>query len=252
MVAFLFTGTVAFAQSGLQFGLRYDPEYTAYSNSNDAGAGDELQFASHFTELSFGGGAVYNFDKNMGIGIDILFSREGQAYTGTLSGTPPRADAYSSVVARQLSLNGMDAHGNYVALAEINYFKIPIMFSLTTDNSELFYFSVLAGPQFNVLHGVAQEVNQEDLDYPNTSVEPIDLYNSMTLGAVLALGASWNASSNIVLSTRLRFDYGLTDAENKDVTISTEGAPAVRFYSADRGAVHTETAGLLIGIDYKL
>jgi hypothetical protein len=239
------------AQSGLQLGLRYNPEFTGYSNSNDAQAGDELQYASHFTELSFGAGAIYNINSMCGIGVDILFSREGQAYTGTINGTP-HADAYSAVVAKQLSLNGMAATGDYVALAELNYIKVPIMFSLSTDNTQPFFLSLMVGPQIEFLHGVAQEVNAEDLDYPNSSVTPADLYNSVALSVVLAFGASYNVSSHWILSAKLRFDYGFTDAEKKDVMVTYSGAPAVRFYSTDRSAVHTETAGLLLGVDFKL
>jgi hypothetical protein len=240
------------AQSGLQLGLRFNPEFTGYSNSNDAQAGDEQHYASHFTHLSFGAGAIYNFNTKCGIGVDILFSREGQAYSGTFNGKPVRSDTYSAVVERQISLNGIIIAGDYVALAELNYIKVPIMFSLTTDNTQPFFLSLMVGPQIEFLHGVAQEVNAEDLDYPNSSVTPADLYNSVTLSGVLAVGASYNVSSHWIFSARLRFDYGFTDAEKKDVMVSYSGAPAVRFYSTDRSAVHSETAGLLLGVDFKL
>jgi hypothetical protein len=240
------------AQSSIQFGVRFDPEFSGYQNSNDANDGAELQYASHFSELSFGAGAIYNFNTHIGFGIDILFSREGQAYSGTFNGIPPRADAYSAVVDRQITLNGITIVGNYVALAELNYIKVPLMLSLATDNTQQFYFTALVGPQIDFLHGIAQEVNKEDLDYPNTSVTPYDLYSTITLSAMLALGASCNLSSQWVISARLRFDYGFSDAENKDVMISYAGTKPVRFYSPDRTAVHSESAGLMLGLDYKL
>lgn len=244
--------TTASAQQGLQFGLRINPELTGYQNTSDANASSELQFASHFSYLSFGAGAIYNIDKNIGFGVDILFSREGQAYTGTFNNTPPRSDAYSAIVAKQLSLNGEVVIGGYVALAEINYIKIPLMLSITTDNTQAFFLTLLVGPQLNFLHGAAQEVNQTDHDYPNTTITPNDLYNSFALGAVIAVGGSINLSPQWVLSGKLRFDYGLTDAENKDLMVSYHGAPAVKFYSSDRTASHTETIGLMIGLDIKL
>jgi hypothetical protein len=249
---FLFTVTSAYAQQSFQFGVRFDPQLTGYQNTSDANASSELQFASHFSYLSFGAGGIYNINKNIGFGIDILFSREGQAYSGTFNGTPPRSDAYSAIVARQLTLNGEVISGGYVALAEINYVKVPLMLSVTTDNTQPCFFTLLVGPQLNFLHGIAQEINQTDHDYPNTSVTPNDLYNSFALGAMIAVGASINLSPQWVLSGRLRFDYGFTDAQKKDAMISYAGAPAVQFYSPDRTAVHTETIGLMIGLDIKL
>ncbi len=197
--------TNALAQQGLQIGVRFNPEFTGYTSSNDAQAAPELQTTSHFTHLSFGAGAIYNIDENMGFGIDILFSREGQAYSGTMHGTANHPDAYSAVVARQASLNGVAIDGDYVALGEINYIKIPLMFSLTTDNTEPLFFTLLVGPQLNFLHGIAQEVNGEDLDYPTTNVTPNDLYNSFAVGVVLALGASYHLSSDWILSARFSF-----------------------------------------------
>ena len=244
--------TSVYAQQGLQFGLRINPELTGYQNTSDANASSELQFKSQFSYLSFGAGAIYNIDKNIGFAVDILFSREGQAYSGTFNGNAPRADAYSAIVNKQLSLSGEVIKGGYVALAEINYIKIPLMISVTTDNTQSFFLTLLVGPQLNFLHGIAQEVNLVDHDYPNTSITPNDLYNSFTLGAVIAVGASLNLSPQWVLSGRLRFDYGLGDAENKNVMVSYSGAPAVKFYSSDRSASHTETIGLMIGIDIKL
>ena len=69
---------------------------------------------------------------------------------------------------------------------------------------------------------------------------------------MLALGAGFNITEHFLLTAHLRFDYGFGDVEKKDITISYAGLPATNFYSSGRSATHNATAGLLIGINYKL
>ncbi len=250
----IFSATVINAQSNFEIGFRYNPEFTGIVNSSDANAGNELKYASQFSYIfSFGAGAIYHINEHYGVAVDILFSREGQAFTGTLTNSKAEhPEAYSAVVARQIKLNDIKIDGDYVALDELNYIKIPVMLSVTTDIREPVFFGFMVGPQFNILHSVAQEVNGTDLDYPTTDVTPSSIHKSFTLAGVLALGVGYNLSSNLVLSAHLRMDYGFGDAENKDAMISTSGAAPVRFYSTDRAASHSESEGLLIGLNFKL
>lgn len=250
-IVFALMSAPLFAQTGLEIGFRYNPEFTGLLNKNDFDAGDELNFKSHFGYLSFGVGALYNINNNIGLGVDILFSREGQAFTGVFDVTPD-SNAYSSVVATQVFLNDTIIVGDYEALAEPNYIKLPLMLSLTSDNTKPLFFTMLVGPQFNFLEGVAQEVDGQDFEYPQTDITPKDLYKPVTICAVLAAGGAYNLTSRLVLSARLRLDYSLADIEKKDVTVSYLGFPPVRFYSAERKATHSATAGLMIGLNFKL
>ncbi len=250
--AILLSGAFKSAAQNFELGLRYEPEFSVLMNKNDADAGPALENASHFTYINFGIGAVYNFNNNIGLAVDVLWSREGQAFKGNFNGTPPDRSTYSSVVATQLFLNNEAIVGNYVALSELNFIKLPIMVSITTDNTKPLFFTLLAGPQINFLYNVAQEVDKTDHDYPNSSITPTDLYKSVTLDGVIALGVGYNLSSHLVLSARFRFDYGFEDVENKDIMVSYYGAPPVQFYSSDRQATHNATAGLQIGLDFKL
>jgi hypothetical protein len=56
----------------------------------------------------------------------------------------------------------------------------------------------------------------------------------------------------LVLSARVRVDYGFDDVEKKDLMVSYYGAAPVRFYSSNRQATHNFTIGLLLGLDFKL
>lgn len=235
-----------------ELGFRYEPEYSVLMNKNDANAGPALEDASHFTYINFGIGAVYNFNNTIGLGVDVLWSREGQSFKGNFNGSPPDGATYSSVVSTQLFLNNEIIVGDYVALSELNYIKFPVMLSLMSDNTKPLFFTLQAGPQINLLYDVAQEVNHTDHDYPNSSITPNDLYKSVTIDGILAVGAGYNLTSHLVLSARFRFDYGFEDVENKDVMVSYYGAPPVHFYSSARQATHNATAGLQIGLDFKL
>ncbi len=237
----------------IEIGVRYNPEFTGLINKNDITAGSELQLTSNFVYTgSFGAGVVFNINKNFGLAADLLFSREGQRFEGSFGTNPPNASTYSSVVNTQATLNHIQISGDYVAKAELNYFKLPLMVSLTSDNTRLLFFTLLAGPQIDFLQGVAQEVNHKDEDYPNTNITPYGLYKPVTINGVLALGGACNISSRLVLSARIRGDYGFEDVENKEVMVSYTGAAPVRFYSPERGATHSITGGLMLGLDYKI
>jgi hypothetical protein len=248
----LFANSLKLSAQNFAFGIRYEPEFSALMNKNDGNAGPALNYTSHFTYLNFGVGATYNINKNMGLTVDVLFSREGQNFTGNFNETKPDPATYSSVVATQAFLNNLVITGDYAAKAELNFIKLPVMFLFSTDNTKLVYFTFSAGPQLNILYNVAQEVNHVDRDYPNTNITPIDLYKPVTINGVLELGAECNISSHIVLSANARIDYGFEDVENKNVMVSYYGAPQSAFYSPNRNATHNATAGLLIGVDYKL
>jgi hypothetical protein len=236
----------------VELGVRYNPEFTGLINKNDNNAGNKLDLTSNFGYFSFGAGAIFNFNNNFGLAVDLLFSREGQRFKGNFNGSSPDAATYSSVINTQVSLNNMVIVGDYVAKAELNYIKLPIMLSLTTDNTKPFFFTLLVGPQINFLANVAQEVNHTDIEYPNSNIKPIDLYKPVTIDGMLALGGAYNITTKLVLTARFRFDYGFSDVEKKDVMVSYSGAAPVRFYSAEREATHNYTVGLMLGLDYKL
>jgi len=235
----------------VELGLRYNPEFTYLLNKNDNNAGSSLNLTSNFAYYSLGAGGIINFNNYLGVAVDVLFSREGQRFAGNFTGSFD-ASTYSLVVRRQLDLNNLESSGNYVAKAELNYIKIPLMISITSDNTRQFFFTLQAGPQFNFLVDVAQEVNHHDLDYPNSNINPIDLYKSFTINGVLAVGSAYNLSSHLILSAKVRVDYGFDDVEKKDIMFSYYGAAPVPFYSADRQTTHSLTVGLLLGLDFKL
>jgi hypothetical protein len=239
------------AQS-LEFGIRYEAQFTGLINKNDHEAAPELSNTTTFQYLNFGVGAIYNFNKNIGVAVDVLFSREGQRYAGDFDGKLPNPTTYSAVVSTQLLLNNQVITGNYVAKSELNYFKLPIMLSLTTDNTKPVFLTMLIGPQINFLYDVAQEVNNTDIDFPNSTITANDLYKHITINGVIEAGAGYNLGNHFVLSAHLRLDYSLKDVENKNAFVSYYGGESMPFYNPNRSETHSITGGMLISLDFKL
>ncbi len=252
IVIVLFAHILNANAQGYEFGIRLNPEFTGLLNKNDMNAGNSLKLTSNFAYLSFGAGVVYNINNNIGLAVDLLFSREGQRFSGKFTGNTLDKSTYSSVVNTQALLNNVVIVGDYVAKAELNYIKLPFMLSLSTDKTKTLFATLLVGPQINFLVNVAQEINHNDLDYPNTNIKPMNLYKAVTVNGVMALGGAYNLSSKIILSAKFRFDYGFNDVEKKNAMVSYAGAIPVRFYSAERTITRNITGGLLIGLDFKL
>jgi hypothetical protein len=78
---------------------------------------------------SFAGGisASYNFNDHLGVGLDVLYSNQGQKYKGTQSGI------------------------SYTAKATLNYLKLPLLLRFSSDPNPFVQFNVFLGPQFSFL-----------------------------------------------------------------------------------------------------
>ncbi len=236
----------SFAQK-FQFGIRYIPTLTSLINKDDKDAGPELDKKSTRSLITAGFAFDYAFNKNNGLEVDILYSRQGQEYTGVnmQSGS---TTAYNRVVAEQAILNGAPTVGSYQAKAELNSIKIPILLKISTATKKSLFYTLSVGPQINYLSDAVYELNGNDVDLTGTGLKPIDTYKKVTIDGVLGFGLGYNASKHFVLSLGARFDYGFEDVEKKNVTYST----SIPYYPAGRGSTHNATAGLVFGVSYKL
>ena len=80
MVLAMMTGLAnnASAQKGLSVSVKATPQFSFLQNSDDK---DNSQFDRKATiNTNFGIGAGYNFTDNYGIGVDVLYSLQGQKY----------------------------------------------------------------------------------------------------------------------------------------------------------------------------
>ena len=240
-----------FAQTGFDFGLRGIVQTSSLLNTTDQAAGPELNFKNNVS-MGAGIGGGYSFNNHMGVALDILYSKQGQGYTGdVVQISSANKGILSNEFKNLASANNISFSGNYTAGITLTCIKIPILFRYTGNSTRKCYFSSFIGPQIDMLSSATMQVNGQNASFTAYNVKTEDLYKKMTVDAVLGVGAACNLSDHIVLSVHFRLDYGLGDVENKSESISAAGS-TVKFYASTRAATHNATGGGLISLNYKL
>ncbi|MFI5196597.1 MAG: outer membrane beta-barrel protein [Chitinophagales bacterium] len=240
-----------FAQTGFDFGLKGIIQTSSLLNNTDQAAGNELNFKNN---IAMGAGIAggYSFSNHIGAELNILYSKQGQGYTGDVTQI---SNANSGILSNEFKnmagSNNITFSGNYTADIALTCIKIPILFRYTGDNTKKWYFSSFIGPQIDMLSSAAMQINGQNASFAPYHVKMEDLYKKMTVDAVLGVGAACNLSDHIVLSVHFRLDYGLGDVENKSAATPTFGG-FDKFYAPARTATHNATGGALISLNYKL
>lgn len=250
-----------YAQEGtFKLGALLLPQNTWLLNQDDTDAGPELDYE---VTWGFAGGlsAAYNFTNYVGVGLDILYSSQGQKYKG--SGTGYTMTARTS----------------------LNYLKLPLLLRFNSDPAAPLQFSFFLGPQANILlsytdkqeltfatgarattetRGTEQTFTIGGLSEKEKLSAPA--YRSFLFGAALGLGVGVKLTDEILLSLHFRGDYAFGDAENKEAHI-THGIHEHEYWeqkpkyksvshtagaSEERAATTALTGGLMIGIIYNL
>jgi len=122
----LLIGSIWAQEGAIRIGAVLLPQSTWLLNQDDSDAGPELDYKSTW---GFAGGvsASYNFTDYLGVGLDVLYSNQGQKYKGTKSGI------------------------TYTAKTTLNYLKLPLLLRFNSDPNSVVQFSAFLGPQFSFL-----------------------------------------------------------------------------------------------------
>jgi hypothetical protein len=122
----LLIGSMWAQEGAISIGAVLLPQSTWLLNQDDSDAGPELDYE---VTWGFAGGisASYNFNDQLGVGLDVLYSNQGQKYKGTQSGI------------------------SYTAKATLNYLKLPLLFRFNSDPNSVVQFNAFLGPQFSFL-----------------------------------------------------------------------------------------------------
>ncbi|MCX7652974.1 MAG: PorT family protein [Bacteroidia bacterium] len=262
-LSFLLLGGLYAQQGTIKVGAAFLPQSTWLLNQDDSDAGPELDYVSTW---GFAGGITlgYNFTDYIGVGLDVLYSRQGQKYKGTESGA------------------------DLTAQTSLNYLKLPLLLRFNSDPNSPVQFSFFLGPQLSLLTGYKDEAtfsagnNSEKLEVSGTkatytiSVPPFPsytqeeeltapIYRSSNFGAALGLGVGIKLSDELLLSLHFRGDYSFGDVENKDAAIPHgnhsdpywEQKPKYELGShgsstEKRPATSAITGGLMLGISYNI
>ncbi|MEN3040516.1 MAG: outer membrane beta-barrel protein [Bacteroidia bacterium] len=260
----LLVGGGVFAQQGtVKVGAVLLPQSTWLLNQDDSDAGPELDYVSTW---GFAGGLTlgYNFTDYVGLGLDVLYSRQGQKYKGRESNT---------------DLN---------AQTTLNYLKLPLLLRFNSDPNSAVQFSFFMGPQLNLLMSYKEkatfssgstvlDVEVSGTKYVLTTNIPPSLsirseedltapiYTSTNFGAAVGLGVGIKLTDELLLSLHFRGDYSFGDVENKDAELPHgnhshpywEQKPKYNSVShgsseEKRPATSAITGGLMLGITYNI
>ena len=120
-VAALMMNNEANAQKGFSVSVKATPQFSFLQNKHDNDNSILDKKATFNT--NFGIGAGYNFTKRLGVGMDVLYSLQGQRY----------------------EINKVETN------QKVNYVKIPVYFSYNGDASKTISFIGKVGPQVSIL-----------------------------------------------------------------------------------------------------
>jgi hypothetical protein len=118
---------------------------------------------------NFGVGAGFNFTNRLGVGMDALYSLQGQRY----------------------KQNGIETN------QKVNYVKIPVYFNYVADPSKTVSFTGKIGPQISFL----TDSKLADKDGNTLKSNTKDLYKDATFGGMAAAGVQFKLDKKLFLTT---------------------------------------------------
>ena len=199
------------------------PQISSLSNKSDA-----LD-----NRLSFGAGGglnvTYDFNPKFGVQLGALYSAQNQKTRSkyTLSGVSYTHDARK----------------------RFDYLKIPVLLRITQQVGVL-DFIVFAGPQFSYLlkydGGMVVYIEDQYYDLPTTP-NANKYYSKYTIDATAGLGLDLPLSKYLKLTSALKIDYNLTNAQNNNATYGAYNVSDIVGSSSARNM----TYALMVGINLK-
>lgn len=186
MVLAMMTGLAnnASAQKGLSVSVKATPQFSFLQNSDDK---DNSQLDRKATiNTNFGIGAGYNFTDNYGVGVDVLYSLQGQKYeTAGVESTQ-----------------------------KLEYVKVPVYFSYNANPLKTVSFYGKIGPQVSFLTNAKLTGDKASETVGGNK----DKYESVTFGGMANAGVQFKLTDKFYLQTGLNFDYDFSNAEDKSFT----------------------------------
>ena len=238
LIILIFSSGTGLAQKGFTLGFKAIPHTTMMLNADDSDAPKDVFTYKRTWGMAGGPSFGYNFHDKFGVSADFLYSTQGQKST------------YINSREEEVTQN-----------TRLQYIKMPILFTFSTYNEfDKIMFSAGLGFQGSILtHARYYNDDQSYVpdvalfdnvsDYPNTYSQ----YNVLDYGPVVEAGINMKLKYNVMANLRLRADYSLADAENKDANYRITNAGStniVDIYNSERAKTTNVTAGLLIGITY--
>jgi outer membrane protein W len=187
------------AQQGFSLSAKAIPQFSFLQNKDDNNNNNYSTKATF--NAGFGVGAEYGFNNHVGVGIDVLYSLQGQRYT----------------------LNDIEYN------QKVNYIKVPVYFIYNSDASKPISFIGKIGPQVSFM----TDANLSNKNGDKIQINNKNRYQSVTFGGVAEAGAQYKIARQMYLTTLARFDYDFTNAE--DDTFSGYSPGRAKTYNSTIG-----------------
>lgn len=206
IILLVMTGTSSFvsAQEGIFLTLKATPKTSFLRNSDDSN--DNAIKKRPTINANFGLGIEYNVTDTFGIGSDILYSVQGQ-----------------NMKVHESTLN-----------QKLEYIKLPVYISLSTNSSKSISFYGRFGPQISFLIQAKESTGERP------TVKNKHKYDSATMGAMVNIGSRFILGHNLYLQTGFYFDFDITNAEE----VHYPG------YPGDRSITYNVNVGLQTGLKF--
>ena len=174
------------AQKGFQIGVEGTPQLSYLINKADIDS--KLYNTKHAVNGSFGISSQIGFTENIGLGVNVLYSFQGDKYEWK------DVERYK----------------------QLQYIKVPIMLTLNFPFGSNMMFFGKVGPQIDFLTDAKLLNKSGDVIRSNYRSG----FQDYGLSAVLSAGVGYNITSNLCIDIAVRYDAGLTNAEDEDFNLN--------------------------------
>lgn len=221
MASFLFPYGNIWAQEGLQLGVEGTPHFSWLYNQDDWDSNEYNTFGT--LNGNVGVSSHYGFTENVGLGLNVLYSFQGQRYEW-----------------RNLEL-----------YKKLQYLKIPLTLDLSFPMGMYSSFYVKIGPQLDILMNA--RIDESDGD--EFVDDQMSAYMDAELSGVLSFGTAFELTDRVSFDIGVRGDAGLTNAEDEDYKLNIHNPRDMVFPSPANGSramTSNMTLGLTFGLRYNL
>lgn len=242
LLAAMFVASASLAQK-IQIGAYYLPQKTSISNSL-SDKGDPI----YKNKITFAGGGGVNFTfwlKSIGIQTGLAYISHNQKF-----------------VSEYIEKNEPRVTHIVTGKKRLDYLKLPLFLTYSNiipyKRDSRLSFTTFGGPQFGyLLKGAGAVVSFNHYEYSDFYDLPpsgSDFYNKYIIDLVIGAGLDFHVTKELTINTALRYDWSISDVENKSATTNFAGTTVPHYYlgDPDRNKSHNNSIGLLLGVTYAI
>jgi hypothetical protein len=227
LIAWLYLSLLtANAQSDWNFNLYGVGQNTMLLNKADSDS-NSVRYQASFGG-AIGAGVTYHWTELWGIGLDVVYSFQGQR--------------------KEYGLNDTLFPGIYEDV-KLQYVKIPVTARYRSDSDTRFQYRAAFGPTFMVL---VNATKKQIVPAKEAEGDATDEYNLLNWGLYMSHGLQYKLGKRIWLTFDLTADWALSDAEDKDAVVTDLLFETTSLYPTDRPKTHNVTLGAAFGVELPL